>query len=260
MIKSYKKLLIGLGLTAASIAVVLAALTTNLTSYYSFDNSNSTDSVGSNNGSDTAITYSSANGKINVGAGFSNASASTIDLGGNANLATAAITYNCWIKASSFPNAYNAIIAKNNTADTLFVAYYVKSNGKMAAYLNNGIATIFYDGTGSNTLSTGTWYMATMRYDSTSGLRVDINAASDGTAAANGALSTLSTGLDVKISNQNTYTNRYWDGAIDECGIWSRYISDAEVTQLYNSGNGLNPVAPATTQTGTMWFKLFRRH
>ncbi len=32
----------------------------------------------------------------------------------------------------------------------------------------------------------------------------------------------------------------YTDGKIDEIGIWSRALSSAEVTQLYNSGNGLS--------------------
>jgi len=30
-----------------------------------------------------------------------------------------------------------------------------------------------------------------------------------------------------------------WNGAIDEFGVWQRALSADEVTQLYNSGNGL---------------------
>jgi hypothetical protein len=31
----------------------------------------------------------------------------------------------------------------------------------------------------------------------------------------------------------------YWNGSIDEVGVWNRALSDSEVSQLYNSGTGL---------------------
>ncbi|MCC7264632.1 MAG: T9SS type A sorting domain-containing protein, partial [Candidatus Latescibacteria bacterium] len=35
----------------------------------------------------------------------------------------------------------------------------------------------------------------------------------------------------------------YFSGYIDEVGVWSRALSSSEVSQLYNSGSGLNPLA-----------------
>jgi hypothetical protein len=35
----------------------------------------------------------------------------------------------------------------------------------------------------------------------------------------------------------------YWDGGLDDIGLWSRTLSGAELDQLYNSGAGLDPTA-----------------
>ena len=223
------------------------ALTDNIISYHSFDASNSTDNSGNGfTGTDSNITYSSGNGKLSNGAGFASASPSEISLGSSASFAPAAVTYNCWVKATSFPNGYNAVISKECTGKSLYVSFFVKSNGKIAAYISTP-SSIFYDGTGSNTLSTGTWYMLTFTYDSTAGLVCYVNGSSDGTAAANGALNTSSSGLLMKIGSDYDYTDRYWNGAIDEVGIWSRALTSTEITTLYNGGTGYNPYAGSAT-------------
>ena len=63
------------------------ALRDNIVAYYKLDG-NSNDSVGTNNGTDTAITYSVANGKINQGAGY-NGSTSKITISNTSVLRTA---------------------------------------------------------------------------------------------------------------------------------------------------------------------------
>lgn len=43
-----------------------------------------------------------------------------------------------------------------------------------------------------------------------------------------------------KATNTGIYTSHtYFDGIIDEVGIWSRVLSGTEITTLYNSGSGL---------------------
>lgn len=213
------------------------ALTDNLISYYKFDSSNSNDSVSTNNGTDTSITYSSGNGKINNGAGFASGSSSKISMGNVAALYPTAVTYNLWVNATSFPNAYNCLIGKNGAGDTVFCTFYVKSNGKLASYIVTSGGTTNIDGTNTTTLSSGTWYMLTMTYDSTSGGVVYVNGTSDGTFAANGTINT--TGSEFFLGYQQTYANRYWNGAIDEVGVWSRALTSTEVSNLYASGSGL---------------------
>ena len=222
------------------------ALTDNIISYWKFDSDNSNDSVSTNNGTDTSITYSAGNGKINNGAGFASASSSKIVMGNVAALRPSAVTYNLWVNATSLPNAYNCMIGKNGAGDTYFCTFYVKSNGKLAAYIV-ATTTVFIDGTNTTTLSTGTWYMLTLTYDSTSGGKVYVNGVSDGTFSANGAINT--NGDEFFLGYQQTYSNRYWNGAIDEVGVWSRALSSTEITELYNSGSGLQ--YPFSTSTFT---------
>jgi len=77
------------------------ALTDNLVAYYKLDG-NSNDSVGSNNGSDTGITYSLANGKIDQGAGFSDNDLIVIANSGQFNFDGLPFTISMWIYPTSF--------------------------------------------------------------------------------------------------------------------------------------------------------------
>ena len=44
----------------------------------------------------------------------------------------------------------------------------------------------------------------------------------------------------------------FFDGKMDEVGVWSRALSGAEISQLYNSGSGLSyPLSVATSSTAT---------
>jgi len=39
----------------------------------------------------------------------------------------------------------------------------------------------------------------------------------------------------------NDSTRKWWNGSIDELGIWNRSLTLAEVDELYNNGTGFNP-------------------
>jgi len=53
-------------------------------------------------------------------------------------------------------------------------------------------------------------------------------------------LSQFLIGVGYDIDNSTT---RYFDGKIDEVGIWDRVLTQTEINTLYNSGNGYDPVA-----------------
>ena len=203
----------------------------NLVSYYRLEG-NSNDSKGSNNGTDSNITYSVGNGKFNQGAGFNSASPSSINIGSAAGLSPTALTYSAWINPTSFPNAYNSIISRSNTpTGTPYIALLVKSTGKLAPYVY-GSASISYDGTGTNTLSTGSWYLITMTYDSTNGLICYVNGSVDGTAAANGNLASVNNSTG--IGYDPFYADRYFNGKIDDVAIFNRSLTATEAGYLYN--------------------------
>lgn len=189
--------------------------------------------LGTTNNGATAAT-----GQIDGGAGFVSASSQYIDIT-SLGLSSGAFTISAWVKATSFPNAYNAVTG-STIVGAHATALYVKSNGKLAVYVWTG-SQPNYDGTGSHTLSSGTWYYVATTYDSTNGIIGYVNAASDGTAAASGAASTM---LNTKIGQDAVTAGRFWNGTLDEVRFSTVVRSANWITTEYN-----NQVAPGTFET-----------
>ncbi len=192
--------------------------------------------TGSNNGTNHNVTATT--GQIDGGGSF-NGSTGEIDLGTGIN--PTALTYSIWVNGVSFSNTYNATIVRDNVANTVFTALFVKVNNKLACYVTAS-GTVSYDGTGSHTLSGFTWYYLTMTYDSSSGLKGYVNAASDGTAAANGNLNTTS--CSTWIGADPTVAARFITATQDEARIASVARSADWITTEYN-----NQSAPGTFET-----------
>lgn len=233
------------------------ALSDNLISYWKFDESsgNAADSVGSNTLTNINTTSYVA-GKINNGAdvevsssqGFSiaDASQSGLDLSGD-------LTFSVWFKMESAPSGGEGSIIVKRIGAGNNRSYHWK--------LNNGgtqIGLLWYtDGSsvGGNlsvawTPSTATWYhMAVTKSGTTA--KFYVNGAQQGTDQ---------TGSSATIHNGTApFEVAYWsddagfvDGVLDEMGVWSRALSDSEISSLYNGGSGLGyPFASSYTSTLT---------
>jgi hypothetical protein len=209
-----------------------SSLLSSLTHYYTFDASNSNDSVGAANGSDTSVTYSSGNGKISVGGGVS--SAGFINFGTGVG-GTTAITYNMWIKpgTQSGGDGYYGLMGSGGASNNIL---FLKTN-QLAAYINGSGGLVGIDPVATTINVSGTvWTMVTMTYDSTSGMVVYINGTSAGTAAAAGTANVPSNGFHVGVDP--AITSRKYNGAFDEVGVWTRALTSAEVSELYAAGVG----------------------
>lgn len=218
------------------------ALTDNLISYWKLDG-NSNDSVASNNGTDTAITYSAGNGKIVQGAGF-NGSTSNIDIGSPASLDDLSVlSYAFWINVSSLA-AEIMPISKNYKWFRVRTDGTIESSIGASGTTNSSIST--------NTVSTSTWYHIVFTYDDAGDRKGHIYL--NGSEVTYGT-QTACTGTITADNAFNQFIGQYqgglfrWNGAIDEVGIWSRVLSGAEITQLYNSGSGLSYPFTSTNTT-----------
>lgn len=201
--------------------------------------------TGSNNGTNHGAT--AAVGQIDGGGSFVAASTQYIDL--STGISPGAITLSAWVNGTTFPNAYNGVIVRSNAAYTSYAMLYVKSNGKLACYAYRaGPGTdVSYDGTGSHTLSTGTWYYLTMKYNNVGGggvaLTGYVNAASDNTV--NQATADLAiTAATTHIGNDTNTASREWNGTLDEVRVASVTRSADWITTEYN-----NQSAPGTFET-----------
>lgn len=212
------------------------ALTDNLVAYYKMDG-NSNDSVGSNNGTDTSMSY--VTGKINQGASF-NGSSSYINLPFNVDQAN---DYTCgfWFNTTNGSSGYLVDSAKNPNRfvvylDTSKVTYWVK---------NNTIQT--------STISTSTWYYVVVTKDGST-YSLYLNGTLVTTQSAGSATTTDN---NTRLGASEDSAGAKYTGLIDEVGIWSRALSAAEVSQLYNSGAGLQ--YPFTTNKPSL-FPFFNNY
>ena len=215
------------------------ALQDNLVAYYKLDG-NSNDSVGSNNGTDTSITYSLANGKIDQGAGFTISPRSIIVSGSNVGISGSSPRTVCfWAKVISGTSLLGWGL---ESAGLLFVLqlsgtnYYFYGNNRD---INTGVA---YD---------NNWNFHCVTYDGTT-LKWYLNNSIIASQAL--SLNTTDTPLSIGSANRNN-TGYNYNGLIDEVGIWSRALSSTEVGELYNSGAGLT--YPFTKTATGNFFQLF---
>jgi hypothetical protein len=184
------------------------SLLTNIVAYYKFDSSNSNDSVGSNNGTDTSISYNTSYGKINQGASFGTGSQILIT-------AITTVTLNFWYLSSGF-NGKTAFSRQD-------LSQYIQTNSGYLLLYNGGYSftTIPFNET--------SYTMMTLVYTG-SGYDVYKN----GSFVSNVSCSQFN--FDT-ISRSTSSAG--WDGYLDEIGFWSRALTSTEITQLYNLGAGL---------------------
>lgn len=187
-----------------------------------------------NNNTATATT-----GQIDGAVSLVRTSSQYLDRGtGDMGTGTGGITLSVWVKATSFTGAYNSTLYMLGASGA--VELLVKSNGKLAPYIDTSGGGLIYDGTGSHTLSTGTWYYLTMVYSNAVGLIGYVNGASDGTVAAAGNPFSF-TSFD--IGRDEVTSGRLWNGLIDEARVATTARSANWVTTEYNEG------FPATFET-----------
>jgi len=212
----------------------------HLVAYYKLDG-NSNDVTGNGyNGTDTAITYGTSYGKINQGALF-NGSSSRILLGSTSSLVmNSNISVSVWIKPSALP-----------TSGTLMtiVGKYSDSTGNggydLRLYNNSGTQEIDF----TITTSAGTSASAAYKYALPLGTWYHLVGTNDGTTSSlylNGILvaavaignPALSTGSTPNIGCLDLVGTlmRFFNGSIDEVGVWNRALTSSEVSQLYNNG------------------------
>lgn len=199
-----------------------------------------TDSTGINTPSNTNGS-TAGTGKITGGVTVASASSQVIDLGTNAALNPAAISYVAWFKPTALTSSYSSVIQKVNGGSTAYSEILVKSTGKLAMYVRGdgaGSCTsgdTNYDGTGTITLSTGTFYHLALTYDTGTGLIGYANGAVDGTGASKGVLCS---------NTGNTIEGNGSDGTIDELEISNGALTANWIAAQYN-----NQSAPGTFYT-----------
>lgn len=191
---------------------------------------NSTDSVGSNNGTDTNITYSAANGKINNGAGFAPASTSRIVIGTglNATVTSSAWSFSVWVKPADLTSTYAIMGCDTNSGVRQFL-FCINSAG---LYFERTGTTVPLNTTTG--LSSG-WNHIVVTYDGTK-----ITGYVNTTQNAQNNMVALPSSTNALNFGRREYpgSNYYWNGAMDEFAFWNKVLTTDEISELYASGAG----------------------
>ena len=217
------------------------SLSTNLLAYYAYQG-NSNDSVGSNNGTDTSVSYSNSYGIIGNGASF-NGSTSFISTSSPVVNSGTTFSFSTWIYSTNFSQQTDSTILSNqkDTGNYGFIfGNHNNSSNSWQVFYGNGSGA--WQGYGANdfTLTNSAWnhIVATINGNV---LTVYKNATQifQATYANNmnfSSANNLYIGRDPDPTHQGV---RNFTGYIDETGIWNKVLSSTEVTQLYNGGAGL---------------------
>lgn len=214
------------------------ALLDNIVAYYKLDNEN--DSVASYTLTNVGSTPF-ATGKI--GNGAVTATGNTTDYlyrdDAFGMLGSTAKTYSFWWKPVEQPGTdtmqmMTRHLYGGSAVGNYISLAYVDIAGVKKIVMHSSPVTTFF----TQTLTTGTWYhfVITVPADNIGTITCYMNDSSLGGHANWAQNYALTTKLAMFADHAGTSIS---SGGIDEFGIWSRVLSGTEITELYNSGAGL---------------------
>lgn len=222
------------------------ALTDNLQSYWSLDESsgNAVDAVASNTLTNNN-TVSFGTGKISNCADFgssnTNKSLSTTTAVGPASFASA-VSYAFWVNVTTAPGVgVDQYLFFNDFSDGNMRVQYENDGGTLKVIIVRGSGGFVNAAANTYTLTTGTWFHIAFTYaGSGTGAGVCyINGSAQGTTLTSTTTTGGGIGPEFAIGLRKADGTNPYSGKIDEFGVWTRELTSAEVSQLYNGGAGL---------------------
>ena len=215
------------------------ALIDNLYAYWKFDESsgNASDATGNGYTLTNNNTVGFAAGKIGNCADFG--TTNTTKYFSNTNVKNPStyntgLSFSFWVYFNTIPSSDFDVFT---TQDTSWSGCFIRVHSAVSTdfRFGNGITS---DGGTTNvttSFSSGTWYHIVMTHSATANTYY-INGSQVAQRTSNVTLSGGGTGLSI---GTNYALVNYASTRHDETGVWTRELSSAEVTQLYNGGNGL---------------------
>lgn len=226
------------------------ALTDGLTNYWKLDESsgNASDSVGSTTLTNVGtVTYAAA--LINNGA-YLNTSSKQLENTSNLTATTGDFSVQMWVKCDAEISSgfYGFGEFGNNTTDVRYWFLYNYNGGtRQLIFTRDRVGSTQTDVTYTVALGTG-WNQLVGTF-SGSTVTLYTNGTSRNTGSSSGDGTSNNANPGVFLGEIPRFGGLTANGYVDEVGIWNRAITADEVSQLYNSGAGLE--YPFSTQTYT---------
>lgn len=204
-----------------------------LLTYHTGDNTPN-DALGVANGTlVNGATY--ATGKINNGFSLDGIN-DYVNLGAVSayNFGTGNFSISFWMNWGA-TGANKAMFSFGGYATTdLGVSIYVNTDKISVWRRASGGSYSLIGDTTAGSITTNTWYNIAVRR---SGSTIDVFINNTKYTLTTSASYSLGNSTGACMIGDNGYS-LFYQGKIDELGVWSRSLSDSEVTELYNSGSG----------------------
>lgn len=186
-------------------------------------------------------TVTSNTGKIGTAGQFTAASSEYLSSTSSIfNRGDTSWTQTCWVYADTLP-ALSVISGKDNgAADRAYLLYHqiVATNSRFRVAVMDGGSTAWIAVADTfGVPSTATWYFLAAGHDAVANeVWISVNnGALDTTATSAGAGDSAASFM---MGSLNALATTFWDGRIDAWHFFNKRLSGAELTYLYNSGNG----------------------
>tara|TARA_R110000796_G_scaffold162344_1_gene279137 strand:- start:17598 stop:22658 length:5061 start_codon:yes stop_codon:yes gene_type:complete len=230
------------------------SLLTDLRAYYKMDETSGTvvsDATGNYDGTLVGSDFDwDVNGKISGGTTNSFSAGHGIDLGQSWSPgALGESSMNGWFKYDTV-RSFNLLYSKTTTAigvgDT-FMLTYIESSG-LLNYQMRSTAGIIWIQWSSFPVTTGVWNMITFTNDNSglaSGVKIYLNGVEYTTgrnvlADALGGVTGDNTGTPFSVGGYRANAEPWqFIGDIDEVAVWHKELTTDEITELYNTGSGV---------------------
>lgn len=216
------------------------AVLDNLVAYWSLEEASGTrnDAHGTSHLTDNN-TVTSATGKVGTAADFELSNAEYLEVADNAALSMGDIDFSiaCWVNLES-KAAPMVIVSKYQGSNLEYQLNYDNGGDVFRFFVASGAS--FANATSVPTTdfgapSTSTWYFVTARHDATANtIDIGVNAGTQTSAAY--TFGSWDSGSFLRLGGNPD--NQWWDGLIDEVGIWKKKLTADEITWLYNAGAG----------------------
>jgi len=147
------------------------------------------------------------------------------------------------VSAWAYPDTTTreAIFAFNNSGANLNLLYYAQ-DGSTQKFYHHGTGGNSYTGS-SNTFESGQWHLNVIVVDSSGNGKLFVNGGQEATWSSGTNTSVNKFSIGQEYDGTGSSASDFFDGKIDEVAIWNVALSAADVTALYNSGNGLKASA-----------------
>lgn len=217
-------------------------LLNDLKLYYKLDdnaaNTTVTDEQGNQNGTsarNTSIITSA--GKVGTSFLFSKANSDMVNLGQPSELdfgSSTDFTISCWINTTDDGTTGDFIFCTGRGSNE-WVGFQ-QYNDFIYPYIDDGTNTA--GGSGDDSIAQGGWHHILVTYDRDGDMTLYVDGVNDGSWDISG-VGDIDNSEDTYIGNRDG-GNHFFDGYIDEVGIWHRVLTATEIASLYNSGDGLS--------------------